>query len=183
MTTLTFHCNAGSILTALLTALALLAPTVRAQPPQPPDGAVTQSAAVLNRTDFDRILARVPREQAPIEAVAAAQVKIALHEAKRKAEQKLCRGRWTTSGPVFSQDIQLSADSSAWQFRMLRHPGGPECGQVSREQFAAEMNRHLPEWVEFVPAGEATATEPVLVRTQTHPPLVTPFAALTSPDP
>ena len=104
---------------------------------------------------FDQVVARPSLKQAPIAAVALAQINIALHKAWRTTEQSLCGGQWLPMGnravqypgaSKYSVMGKKDVSKGAWHFNLLRHPHSLSCGNVSRARFFVEMSRHLPEW-------------------------------------
>ena len=122
-------------------------------------------AGPLDPWAYDQVVAHPPLKQAPIASVALAQVNIALHMAKKNAEQALCNGLWTPLGhlaqPSRTGDKTLHTTnkphSKNWHFNMLRYPHELSCGEVSRAMFFKEMSRHLPGWIRIRPAGQLTA--------------------------
>jgi hypothetical protein len=114
--------------------------------------------------EYDEVIAQVPREQAPIAAVALAKVTIALHSAKQQAENRLCPGQWTPSGsllhqygPTIASQTSGGEQSEYWFFHSLRVPEAISCEQISRPRFFLEMSRHLPGWITIRPGGQLTA--------------------------
>ena len=125
----------------------------------------TAIASAHRPLDFDEVAASLPRDLAPIPAVVIAQVNIAMHQARQRAEQKLCAGRWTPRGTKAQEigpllpDVQSSATASneSWVYRSFRTPENLGCGQVTRSYFFQEVSRHLPAWITVRPATQVTA--------------------------
>ncbi|MGD2075725.1 MAG: hypothetical protein PVI91_04135 [Gammaproteobacteria bacterium] len=125
--------------------------------------AQARSGSVEGR-QYDEVIARLPRKQAPIAAVALAKINIALYGAKQHAQAQLCAGRWTPNGsPRHQQGPRLQprttegGASEYWLFHSFRLPEQISCEQVSRASFFLEMSRHLPGWIVIRPAGQQTA--------------------------
>jgi len=124
---------------------------VSAEPLQP---ASIQAAGEF----YDEVVAHIPQKQARIGSVALAELTIALHQAKLRAEQTLCLGNWTPSGETVQRVGPLRMEAQGrpkvWLYRSLRRAHPLACQHVSRTQFFQEMSRHLPAWVSIRPAGQ-----------------------------
>jgi len=113
---------------------------------------------------YDQIVARIPLGNAPIGAVALANLNIALHNAKQQTENSLCNGQWAPHGSVVFQQGPVAERSSpytkempSWHYNVFRHPRELACGATSRAAFFLEMSRYLPDWIQIRPAGQFTA--------------------------
>jgi hypothetical protein len=110
--------------------------------------------------------------------VVTAQIHIALHKARRRAQRVLCAGEWTPAGVLLREDgprlvrhpLQVSPDRF-WLYRSFRQPGPLSCGEVTRAHFFMEISRHLPDWLTIRPAGQRVAYQQgrrVLASQQAH---------------
>lgn len=155
------------LLWAIPLAVAALHPVANAEPSgqlQRPVVTGPENGASHSSLQFDQVIARVPAKQAPLAAVALAQIEIALYEARNSAAATLCPGNWTPRGPIHETQGPYPADplhadrkSSYWIYQSLREPVAVQCGQVSRSELFLEISRHLPDWILIRPAGQTVA--------------------------
>jgi hypothetical protein len=118
----------------------------------------TVSVTRTDAAELDMISAQFSAEQAPIAAVALAEIALALNAAKHRTEHELCNGRWSPSGVAVSGSepelITLHSGEQVWVIQSLRRPQPVACEQISRSRFFLAMSRHLPEWIQIRPAGQ-----------------------------
>ena len=147
-----------------LTALLLLPWLGRVVAAQPSP----EAANPVSIDNYDQIIAQMPLNRAAIASVALAELNIALHQAKNRAEQTLCQGNWTPSGEVVQQIgplvVAKTAAPKIWLYQSLRRAHPLACDRVSRAQFFLEMSRHLPAWVSIRPAGQIVSFSEGLVQ-------------------
>ncbi|HFD80220.1 MAG TPA: hypothetical protein ENK05_07515 [Gammaproteobacteria bacterium] len=133
----------------------------------PPPGSLDATPSSTPPQDeyaYDQVVAEIPLARAATAGAALAVVNVALHEARRRAQQQLCAGRWSPSGPVRRQDgprrpkqPTTMSGKSHWYLQTLREARPLACNGSSRAQFFMEMSRYLPDWIRLRPAGQLTA--------------------------
>ena len=118
------------------------------------------------RWSHDEVIARVPRQLAETPSVALARLNIAVYRAKHLTEQRLCEGKWTSSGTLLYQytstetgprSPESANDRDTWLVQTFRNPVQLACPDVTRAEYFLEMSRHLPDWISVRPAGQTTA--------------------------
>jgi hypothetical protein len=124
-----------------------------------PFSASAETVASDIQASYDQVIAKIPFNRAATAAVALAELNIAMHKAKKNAEQTLCHGNWSPTGETRQEVgplvVKLNADQKIWLYRSLRRAHPLVCPRISRAQFFLEVSRHLPAWVSIRPAGQA----------------------------
>ncbi len=103
------------------------------------------------------IVASIPGKGNPTSSVARARVNVALLQAKRKVDARLCGGDWTFVGTL--SEIQPPEPATSrdgeprWQIALAWAPRLAPCKDIDRSTYFLAMSRELPAWVKLHEAG------------------------------
>ncbi len=103
------------------------------------------------------ILASIPGKGIPTSSVARARINVALMQAKRRVDERLCNGDWTFVGnlsEVQPPEPSISRNGGpAWKIALAWAPRLTPCKGIDRSAYFLAMSRELPAWVKLHEAG------------------------------
>lgn len=122
----------------------------------PPPAAELAAAEIpaLATSDSTRIIAWVPRAQAPIQTAARATLHVALAAARKRTAADLCPGHAPLTGQLTEEVSPLPEPAPAglggypaWRFELAWRTGERPCGTASRAEYLRQISRHAPQWM------------------------------------
>ena len=124
----------------------------------PPPAAELAAAEIPSPAtgDSNRIIAWVPRAQAPIQTAARATLHVTLARARKAAAQDLCPDHAPLAGGITEEISPLPEAAPAglggypaWRFQLAWQTGDQPCGSASRAEYLRQVSRHAPQWMVF----------------------------------